>query len=69
MKKHNEITVSGERRIAAFWAKVATTADPSGCWEWQGYIAKDGYGHASMRKNGKSIPAPAHRVAYYLSTG
>ena len=40
--------------------KDRATAGPSGCWEWFGKVASDGYG--KLRVNGKE--RRAHRVAY-----
>jgi len=34
------------------------------CWEWQGYIDKDGYGR--FRLDAKNRSALAHRVSYAL---
>lgn len=36
-----------------------------GCWEWQGHIAKHGYGSLSV----KGVSTMAHRLAYQLHTG
>lgn len=45
-----------------FWEKV----DKSGyCWEWQGYITRDGYGETSYQS--KTIRA--HRLSYILTYG
>jgi hypothetical protein len=47
-----------------FWEKTRFT--PSGCWEWQATIQKNGYGHF-MRSKRK--PIMAHRMAYELAYG
>lgn len=46
-----------------FWAKIDTSG--SGCWEWQGYTNRDGYG--SFTIGGKTIRT--HRAAYALVNG
>lgn len=45
-----------------FWAKVNKGA---GCWEWQGCLAKNGYGQ--LTAEGKHYPA--HRFSYEISKG
>ena len=47
-----------------FWDKVNKDA-PNGCWEWTGYIRKDGY--AKIDVGGKCIPA--HRYSWVLANG
>lgn len=42
----------------------------SGCWEWQAYSDKKGYGQIGVRlKSGKDVNRGAHRVAYTLFHG
>jgi len=36
-----------------------------GCWEWQGYRDRNGYGRLSFQ----AYPELAHRMAYYLAYG
>ena len=37
----------------------------SGCWLWQGYLDRDGYGTFFFRR----LPRRAHRVAYWAFVG
>jgi len=37
----------------------------NGCWEWQGYLDKDGYGTFLLLRK----PRRAHRVSYYAHCG
>jgi len=46
-----------------FYSKVKKM--PSGCWEWQAYINRHGYGHLNV--NGKTIHA--HRMAWIYKNG
>ena len=39
----------------------------TGCWEWTGTLAGDGYGRVPSGKRGVSIPA--HRLAYEYANG
>jgi hypothetical protein len=55
--------VRSKEEIRAFWSKVSKPY--IGCWEWQGYRHKSGYGQFSY--HGKM--EYTHRVAYELSTG
>ncbi len=48
-----------------FWQRVAVTANPDKCWEWQMGTDKDGYGQT--RFDGKK--AKSHVVAFLLSGG
>jgi hypothetical protein len=41
----------------------------TGCWEWIGYLDKDGYGYFGCFKNNKRITYKAHRVAIEMATG
>lgn len=47
-----------------FWRHVAKT---DGCWLWQGWKDKDGYGSMEDKASGKKLKA--HRVAYALQRG
>lgn len=47
-----------------FWEKVSKESD--GCWRWQRYIDKDGYGLFGL-KPGKTVRA--HRFAFELEHG
>lgn len=46
-----------------FWAKVAHGEE---CWEWQGYLAPNGYGRFSIREGEIKL---AHRMAWELING
>ena len=44
--------------------------DPAtGCWLWQGYLDRDGYGLLSVRKAGKRYQKRAHRWIYEQHMG
>lgn len=45
-----------------FWSKVK--AQPSGCWEWQGYVGEHGYGQFDSR-----FSVRAHRAVWLLMFG
>lgn len=51
--------------VERFWSRVAITADPSKCWEWQGVILDSGYGQIRIHQRGIST----HRLAYELTNG
>lgn len=52
--------------IDRFWSKVAITANPERCWEWQAASSpKTGYGFARLNKRQVS----AHRVAFIIANG
>jgi hypothetical protein len=56
-------------RIARFWSKVKKT---EACWEWQGAkYNTEGYGVGMnwTDADGKHRRAPAHRIAFELTTG
>lgn len=60
--------VARETTLGSFWKRVKKM--DSGCWEWQGYILKSGYGQIASRVR----PTPsgtrlAHRVSYELVKG
>lgn len=52
-----------EKIIRRFMAKVEKL--PNGCWQWQGALRPDGYGHFRMRQ----IWNRAHRIAFALFKG
>ena len=54
-----------EQRIAAFWSRVAITANDDKCWEWQAYIMPVGYGFIKWKGRNEG----AHRVAWELANG
>lgn len=47
------------------WTKVAITANPDLCWEWQASLHKNGYG----RIKDKRFVSLAHRIAWELTYG
>lgn len=51
-----------------FWIKV-DRSDPNGCWNWQGYLYKNGYGCAGGMNIGKIRDRLAHRIAWRLVHG
>lgn len=62
-----ETTHGAASRSAAwdrkFWARVNRS---DGCWEWQGYRDRQGYGHLSRKVDG---PMLAHRFAWLQFNG
>lgn len=48
---------------ARFLGKTSET--PTGCWEWQGPLDRDGYGTFYFRRRNRR----AHRVGYFLRNG
>ncbi len=48
-----------------FWPKVAITANPDKCWEWQVGLFSNGYGNFNIGGKHK----PASRVAWELTYG
>lgn len=44
-----------------FWGMVDPSSAPDSCWEWKGYVAKNGYGHMT--------PHLAHRVSWEVHNG
>lgn len=55
----------GPAGVAAFWAKVDTTAGLDGCWPWIAYVAPHGYGQ--IRIDGALHLA--HRLSFVLAGG
>jgi len=47
-----------------FWPRVFKNG-ADGCWLWQGYHCRFGYGYFSIDR----VPTTAHRVAYLLTYG
>jgi len=43
--------------------------DPGRCWLWEGAKTPLGYGHMSIRKNGKRVDAYSHRVSWETFCG
>lgn len=54
--------------IERFWSKVAITANPDKCWEWQAGVNKKGYGKFSARNRSQS-PLRSNRVVWELTHG
>lgn len=54
---------------ADFWSRVDQSKGPEACWEWRRAKNSNGYGLVALRENGRSRPANASTVAYYLHTG
>lgn len=51
-----------------FWSKVKEVE--SGCWEWQGYIATNGYGQSWNPLIGYGpTKTTAHRISWWLTHG
>lgn len=53
------------RHIDRFWSRVAVTGGVDGCWEWQGYRNRRGYGQTSYE--GRMMPT--HRLSWELAYG
>lgn len=51
--------------VARFWSKVAITANPDRCWEWQAGGHEKGYGYFSISWHNIG----AHRFSVLLATG
>lgn len=58
-------TLGDQRLPESFWAKVKLTE--SGCWEWTGAVATNGYARLSLMPWGKA--RTAHRIAYEVLAG
>lgn len=53
-----------ERQLRTYRSRVKQSA-PSECWEWDGPMHTQGYGHMSWRGKAEK----AHRIAYELANG
>lgn len=51
--------------LKRFWSKVAFTANPNKCWEWQAGKTKYGYGELMI----KNKQVYAHRLSWELTYG
>lgn len=51
-----------------FWSRV-DKIELTGCWLWDGHVAKNLYGMWSFSENGKTKTVYAHRAAYQLLVG
>lgn len=52
-----------------FWAKVRKLDGDDACWEWLGYLDKDGYGKLCTFVDGRAASFRAHRYAYAQEHG
>lgn len=52
-----------ESDLNRFWTKVAITANPKTCWEWNGVLNNRGYG-SLMVKDKRYL---AHRLSYFIN--
>jgi len=59
--RHSSFIVGHNRRKSA----VRYIVLPNGCWEWQGALAPNGYGH--IRRDGQLLTA--HRVYWIEANG
>lgn len=57
----------GETVEQRFWSRVAITANPDKCWEWQANRVEFGYGQVKLPEFSK--PVGTHRAAWYFTTG
>lgn len=55
-----------QKILNRFWGKVAFTANPNCCWEWQGCKNSKGYGYTWIGSAKEGSKFKAHRLAYYL---
>lgn len=51
------------RGVKGFWNKILQHPG-DGCWEWQGYLDKDGYGKFTTVVEGRSRTFRPHRLLY-----
>lgn len=56
----------GDTYADRFWSKVAITANPDRCWEWQGGRFPEGYGISKSEAKQFKL---AHHVSWYLTFG
>jgi hypothetical protein len=54
--------------VSRFWPRVDRSAGPDGCWEWQGYRNRSGYGEIGAGGKDRGNFA-THRLALELATG
>lgn len=64
MRNTQKIPEFREKDLHRFWEKVAITANPNSCWEWQSAKGKYGYGRFSI----KSTAFLAARLAFFIHT-
>lgn len=55
----------GDTPEQRFWSRVALTANPEKCWEWQGTSDEKGYGYCRWRGRARLT----HRIAFELHHG
>jgi hypothetical protein len=58
--------IISEKLYNFFGKRVAFTANPNMCWEWQGTKNEHGYGYFSIPNDGKNKKIKAHRLSYYI---
>lgn len=64
--KGKAITITS-RQYKNFLAKI--DKKESGCWEWLGFIDKDGYGGVGIYSKGVAKHYRSHRLSYLLFVG
>lgn len=71
LRKHGDVNFTlknagvGDTFEQRFWSRVAVTANPEKCWEWQAYRSVQGYGKIVWKNRSQR----AHRVAFELFYG
>jgi hypothetical protein len=53
-------------KLSTLMSRIKYPIDKDACWEWCGYVGKNGYGFLSIRPHGSQ---PAHRVVYETFVG
>lgn len=64
MRTKNKMPELTKKDIDKFWSRVAITANPKECWDWQ--RRKDSFGYGEFDVKQKKYKA--HRIAYFLAT-
>lgn len=68
LRRNGDPTVAPKARAPAeerFW-RFVTKGDPENCWEWQGHLSMNGYGHIGVRYGRMQ---GAHRFSYEMHNG
>lgn len=60
-------SISSERSLRQFMARLDKDPSGSGCWLWRG-ATHNGYGRLTRRVDGRSLSLKAHRFAYAVFT-
>jgi hypothetical protein len=55
--------------VNRFWSKVAITANPDECWEWQASVGSHGYGQLSLGTFKNQTIALSHRFVWQIKMG